>query len=230
MKKFIKLISLLIINVVTIISLTGFANAKTNIDSADLYVAGEVPIYFRYAEIERTTKYVFHKYNGVEYPAYCLNQTLQGITNTTKYTIDGEISDIMIWRIIINGYPYKTISELGCSNIKEAYSATQHAIYAYQNNNLAGNDFAPIGEEGKRVVNAIKSILEKAKASKSVPSENNKIYYGKAPNSNLQNYAITGIPEEKEEEPKETQKEETPKKETPTPIVQETKKLPKTGM
>ena len=224
MKLIKKVITILMINILGIIALTGIVSAKNIPTSAKLYSGGEVPQLLRYAEIPQETKYVFHKYNGVEYPAYCLNQTLPGVTSSNQYdvTIDGEITDNMVWKIIVNGYPYKTIEELGCSSKMEAYAATQHAIYSYKLNNLNGEDYMPLGESGTRVLTALRNILKNAQNSTVVSGKDNKIYYGKAPSDSLQNYALTGIVE-KEEEP-EIKTEDKPVVKT------EEKKLPKTGM
>lgn len=66
-----------------------------------------------------------------------------------------------MWRIIINGYPYKTIEELGCSNKEEAFTATKQAIYCYIHGNNP-NDYNPIGEAGQRTLNALNQILNNA--------------------------------------------------------------------
>ena len=46
-------------------------------------------------------------------------------------SIQDAISDVKLWRIIINGYPYKTIEELGCNSKEEAFTATKQAIAIY---------------------------------------------------------------------------------------------------
>ena len=66
-----------------------------------------------------------------------------------------------MWRIIINGYPYKTIGQLGCSNKEEAFTATKQAIYCYIHGNNS-NDYQAIGEAGQRTLNALKQILNNA--------------------------------------------------------------------
>lgn len=71
------------------------------------------------------------------------------------------ISDVKLWRIIVNGYPYKTIEQLGCNNKAEAFTATKQAIYCYIHSNNP-NDYQPIGEAGNRTLNALKQILNNA--------------------------------------------------------------------
>ena len=103
--------------------------------------------------------YVEYQGDGISYPAYCLDKTKPGV-ETVPYTvsISGIINDIGLWRRIINGYPYKTIEELGVANNKEAFTATKQAIYCY----IHGNDpdkYEAIGEEGVRTLNAMKKII-----------------------------------------------------------------------
>lgn len=63
--------------------------------------------------------------------------------------------------MIINGYPYKSIEELGVANKEEAFTATKQAIYCYiHGNNLA--DYQGIGEAGLRTLNAMYKIVDNA--------------------------------------------------------------------
>ena len=76
-------------------------------------------------------------------------------------SIQDAISDVKLWRIIINGYPYKTIEELGCNSKEEAFTATKQAIYCYIHGNNP-NDYTGIGEAGNRTLNALHQILNNA--------------------------------------------------------------------
>ncbi len=70
----------------------------------------------------------------------------------------------MLWRYVINGYPYKTLEELGCANKEEAFTATKQAIYCYIHGNRV-EDYSPIGEAGERTLNALKQIVLNASQS-----------------------------------------------------------------
>lgn len=70
----------------------------------------------------------------------------------------------MLWRYVINGYPYKTLEELGCANKEEAFTATKQAIYCYIHGNRV-EDYSPIGEAGERTLNALKQIVSNASQS-----------------------------------------------------------------
>ena len=102
---------------------------------------------------------------GVGYPAYCLDKTKKGAEGT-GYTVsvDKAITDVGLWRRVINGYPYKTLQELGVANKEEAFTATKQAIYCYVHGNNP-NDYEGIGEAGNRTLNAMKKIIENANNS-----------------------------------------------------------------
>ena len=98
----------------------------------------------------------------------------QGVKDDLTYSvsIQDSISDVKLWRIIVNGYPYKTIQELGCNNKGEAFSATKQAIYCYIHGNNP-NDYSGIGEAGNRTVRAIKQILDNAERCTETKISNN---------------------------------------------------------
>lgn len=127
----------------------------------------------QYKGTERTIYYAKYIQDGVEYPAYCLEKTKQDVDVTAPYSvsINNNISDVQLWRIIINGYPYKTIEELGCKNKEEAFAATKEAIYCYiHGNNRYG--YTGIGEAGERTIKAFYKIYNDADASTEIPISN----------------------------------------------------------
>ncbi len=98
---------------------------------------------------------------------YCLNRELHGVGDyiaTYNVKNQGKVEDLGLWRVITNGYPYKTPEQLGTTNEEEAYTATKQAIYCYIYN-TSTELYSAIGEPGKRVINAMNIILENAKNS-----------------------------------------------------------------
>ena len=117
----------------------------------------------------------------------------------------------LIWKVVANGYPYKTVEELGCANYEEAYAATQIAIYCVYCGHLE-SDYTVIegNDASTRVYNAFKKILNDAnnntvKTDKNtivnliknqeewqLDSENNMIYktYKIKTNFNAKKYAV----------------------------------------
>ena len=75
------------------------------------------------------------------------------------------IDNQLVRRVIINGYPYKSLESLGVKDVDEAFTATKMAVYCILYDYNIDKKFKPIGEAGKRTLNAIKQIVSKAKSS-----------------------------------------------------------------
>ena len=105
------------------------------IENAKPYSKGEV-VLFAYNGVGIGVEVQVYKKDGVEYPVYCLNKGKKGVEAGFEYTVDVNqlISNQKVWRAIINGYPYKSISELGCNTEEEAYLATKQAVYCMLTN------------------------------------------------------------------------------------------------
>ena len=113
------------------------------------------------------TAHAVYQENGKEYPVYCLNRELHGVGDyIAKYDVEnqGKLTDLGLWRIIVNGYPYKTPEQLGVANEQEAYIATKQAIYCYIYNTKL-EQYTAINEAGTRAINAMSLILENAEKS-----------------------------------------------------------------
>lgn len=162
-----KIKSIILLIILLINGLTITSRGET-ISSADLYSKKYFYGLLKWEDIELECEYVVYKKDGVEYPAYCLQRELKGVTTDSKYsvTIDKLVNNVMVWRTIINGYPYKTIEELGCETKEEAFMATKQAVYCILYDRDI-NSYTAIGKEGKRCLNAMKQIVENAKSSNS---------------------------------------------------------------
>lgn len=164
MKKIIKTIF-----VIAIIMMSNFyllANTVKAVDQeVQVYAKETFDKIIKFNGVLVNTIYIVHNQNGIEYPAYCLNVDLPGAEDGPYNTInEGKITDIGLWRVIINGYPYKTFEELGVANLQEAYIATKQSIYCYLYNR-GTEKYSPVGEAGQRTINAMNQILENAKNS-----------------------------------------------------------------
>ena len=166
MKKIISIIlSLLMIIGVVALPTKSIASTK----DVDLYSKGLYKNYLHWGAVGLIFNYVVYNENGQEYPAYCLNKDLNGITADVSYAVakDELITDVNIWRTIINGYPYKTIQELGCNTAEEAFMATKQAVYCaiYDRN---PEKYVANNEQEQRVRNALIKIATNAKNSTEV--------------------------------------------------------------
>lgn len=169
MKKIKAMIHILTIFII-LVSMIGFFPKPVKaiqyaIDEADLYSKGERED-FSYKGVPVFVEFVVYKKNGVEYPAYCLNRNLPGVTEEEEYKVKVEkvIGNVSVWRAVTNGYPYKTASQLGCNSNAEAFAATKMAVYdalyTYD-----WNDFEKITEAGGRILKAAENISKNARTS-----------------------------------------------------------------
>ena len=140
-----------------------------------IYTKGNFDRIIKYNNMLVKTAHAVYSQNGNEYPAYCLNVELQGVGDKiAEYdtTNQGKITDVGLWRVIINGYPYKTFEELGVQSEDEAYTATKQSIYCYIYNRTP-DSYSGVDEAGERTVNAMRKILENAQNSTEQIGEQN---------------------------------------------------------
>lgn len=153
--------------IILILNFLGFINSvhAVNINSANLYTTGECGSLLTYKGIPVKVSYIQYSENGTTYPAYCLDKTKPGAEEGAyTVTVQEAINDVGLWKVIINGYPYKTIEELGVWSKEEAFTATKQAVYCYIHGNNP-NDYGAIGEAGQRTLNALKQIVNNAQNS-----------------------------------------------------------------
>ena len=195
-----------------ILSALGFINSvyATNINTANIYAVRDCGNLLTYKGTPVKVTYVEYINEGNHYPAYCMDKTKVGAeTNSYNVSIEGAVNDVGLWRRIINGYPYKSIQELGVANEQEAFTATKQAIYCYIHGNNP-SDYGAIGEAGQRTLNAMHTIINNAQNSKESKisstikinknsdnwkqDENEKNYvskvYSVSAGANIQNYKI----------------------------------------
>jgi len=120
----------------------------------------------------RTFYTVYSAPNGNKYPTYCLNSDKKGVGGIVgEYpsyivSIEKQLEDDRIWRIITNGYPYKTPEELGLSNEADAFTATKHAIYSVLNERdvrsyyRASPKSEELRERGEKVLETIEKLVD----------------------------------------------------------------------
>ena len=165
---------MLITNFLGMFSNVSFA---ADLNSAYLYSKGDCGSLLKYNGRTLIITEVVYKNNGVEYPAYCLDVEKPGVGEEGSYSvsINEALSNVLVWRAIVNGYPYKSYKELGCNNEKEAFAATKHAVYCMLYNRDVNNceRFEGIGEAGQRTLNALKTITKAARSSNETPSSPN---------------------------------------------------------
>lgn len=165
-----KILSLILI-LVTLLSTLGMFQVTSNatsfiIDEVDLYSKGELVCLRYQGSIKIGVEFVVYKKDGVEYPAYCLNRNLPGVTGDEGYSVKADklVTDSKIWRAVTNGYPFKTAKQLGCNSDIEAFAATKMAVYDMMYN-YDWDDFEGMDAQGDRVLAAAIKISKAARSS-----------------------------------------------------------------
>ena len=152
--------------IIGIISIPSTSKASFEINKADLYSKGTYKDYLRWGGMGLVFDYVVYQKDGQEYPAYCLNKDLKGASTGFSYSVNVEelLTNVKVWRTIINGYPYKTPEELGCKTKEEAFLATKQAVYCtiYDRD---PNTYIATDEVGVRTRNALIQIVTNARNS-----------------------------------------------------------------
>jgi hypothetical protein len=161
-----KLISIISIIVILIGLIPISSKAVVPIDTAYIYANKKTEGLLMWKGLKIHTHLAVYKKDGKEYPAYCMNRELPGVEIGRSQTVDVKklVNNVMVWRTIINGYPYKSISKLGCNTEEEAYLATKQAVYCMLTNRDV-NEYSAIGEAGERTLNALKTIVNNARNS-----------------------------------------------------------------
>ena len=161
-----KLISIISIIVILIGLVPISSKAVVPIDTAYIYANKKTNGLLMWKGLRIHTHLAVYKKDGKEYPAYCMDRELPGVEIGRTQTVDVKqlVNNVMAWRAIINGYPYKSISELGCKTEEEAYLATKQAVYCMLTNRDV-NEYSAIGEAGERTLNALKTIVNNARNS-----------------------------------------------------------------
>lgn len=168
MKKVISVI-LSLLMIMGIITIPTRSEAAFEMNKARLYSKGLYKDYLRWDGMGLIFNYVVYEKDGQEYPAYCLNKDLTGVDEDFSYSVNTDelLTDVKVWRAIINGYPYKSLTYLGCRTKEEAYMATKQAIYCMMYDRDP-NTYIGLGETGVRTRNALIQIVFNARKSKEV--------------------------------------------------------------
>ncbi len=112
--------------------------------------------------MEVLTHYVVYNENGRSYPAYCLNVNLHGVDDNDSYGVEvGDMSQIAnnqaVWRVLLNGFPYKSAREMGLDNDYQAFAVTKQAVYSVLDGRDTNRYFGAT-DAGNRMANKIREL------------------------------------------------------------------------
>lgn len=150
-----------------IVSQFGSAFAAQIGETKDLVSLGECGNDLKYtnsqgATVVILTHYVVYKENGKQYPAYCLNVNLHGVDDNDSYGVEvGDMSQVAnnqaVWRVLLNGFPYKSAKEMGLDNDYQAFAVTKQAVYSVLDGRDTSRYFGAT-EVGNRMANKIREL------------------------------------------------------------------------
>ena len=212
-----KIISIILLILILVNSMSGIANAF-EMNSAYVENLGDCGHHLQYKKESGawsyvTTTMVGYRNNGELHYAYCLNVDKHGVGEEENYSVNVTelLSDVQLWRAVVNGFPYKSAEELGVENDQDAFVATKQAVYSVIYNRDVDSFYRGGDERGTKIFNAIKNIVNQARFGTDTPTTNNVIninkigefkadgssYYSQeysvSSNVDVSNYAITSI-------------------------------------
>ena len=212
-----KIISIILLILILVNSMSGIANAF-EMNSAYVENLGDCGHHLQYKKESGawsyvTTTMVGYRNNGELHYAYCLNVDKHGVGEEENYSVNVTelLSDVQLWRAVVNGFPYKSAEELGVENNQDAFVATKQAVYSVIYNRDVDSFYRGGDERGTKIFNAIKNIVNQARLGTDTPTTNNVIninkigefkadgssYYSQeysvSSNVDVSNYSITSI-------------------------------------
>ena len=166
MKKTNKIIAIVMLVLLFFSSFQNIIYGATEISKANLTTIqdSDSQIQFKYSSgwTNVRTNYIGYYEGGHVYPAYCISHGDPGVDELGDYTVSIEktLDDVRLWRTIINGFPYKTPSQLGVETELDAYVATKQAIYCV----ILGRDVYSLyrgrNDRGNKIVDAIYRLTD----------------------------------------------------------------------
>lgn len=144
MKK--RLLSILLAMIMALSILPTTSMAADSVEEAlgeiDIYNGGTELSYLMINGRVRTLIYTYYNYVNAkgetrEIPAYCVNPNITGVPQTVgvgesiEYLAEEKTSDPKVLGIVANGYPTRSLEELGLENKYQGYYATKMALWCY---------------------------------------------------------------------------------------------------
>lgn len=86
-------------------------------------------------------------------------------------SIDSLMDDVRIWRVVMNGYPYKTPAEMGVENTDDAFVATKQAIYRIIDGQDPSTLYNGADERGRKIKDAIVRLVDIGRNGTETPAD-----------------------------------------------------------
>ena len=144
MKKRLLTTFLALIMVFSLLPTASFAASSVEeaLGEIDIYNGGKELSYLMINGRVRTLIYTYYNYvnskgETKEIPAYCVNPNITGVPQTVEpgesieYLAEEKTYDPKVLGIVANGYPTRSLAELGLENKEQGYYATKIALWCY---------------------------------------------------------------------------------------------------
>ena len=121
---------------------------------------------------------------GTLHYAYCMDVTKPGVGEEESYTINVTemLKDPKVYTAIINGFPYKSASELGVENDYDAFALTKQAVYCILYNRDVRTFYRGGDTRGQKMVDAMDRIVNIARNNPQIPSTSTELNINKVDN------------------------------------------------
>lgn len=175
-KKFLSISILLLIIINTM-----YSSYAAQLGTKEVKLIGWCENYFTFKGEPTYVPYVAYEKDGTYMPAYCMNPNNPGVgtdgVNSYNVVTNSKLTNEMVWRVLINSYPYKSLNELGANSIEEAFYATKIAIFTIIDaQNRKPEDYRPVDSDAARRVHRIfLNLINEASSSNEILTNNDKI-------------------------------------------------------
>ena len=114
-----------------------YAAVEVKLNKAYIEKIGEASKHLKYYREDRDVyTYLvcsvvgFYDKNKNFNPAYCMNRDLVGAEDEAYYVkVESLLNNDKVWRVIKNGYPYKSAKKMGLTSKYDAFAVTKFAVY-----------------------------------------------------------------------------------------------------
>ena len=111
--------------------------------------------------------------NTKNYPTYCVEPNLEGVNTLGEYaaTLTETVKHPKVYGAVLNGYPYKTLAELGVQSNLEGYYATRNVVWSLVKGWNISQWTSDGSDVGNRVLAAMQQIYNASKDYAEIPGE-----------------------------------------------------------
>lgn len=169
-------ISIMIMILILLSYLTPFINVSNAFTTGSEYIYSihDPEYHLQYWNDDRKVwSYLITSYvgytgkDGKFYPAYCLDADKKGVGEEAPYTVTvtEAVQNPEVWRVLCNGFPYKTAQELEVENDYDAFCATKQAIYSVIYGYNPVTRYKGGDERGVKIAKAIVKMVDIARTT-----------------------------------------------------------------